>query len=72
MLYKSTDPAAQSIRHYEIEDAKMHRSRRRYTATEAEHKAFWDAVANRKTPPVYTPVAGDIIGYNNDGTPRFA
>ena len=72
--------ASPEIAHYEIQDALMDRdnamvgihTRRRYTATEAEHKAFWEAVDRRSTPPQYTPVAGDIIGYNSNGTPRFA
>jgi hypothetical protein len=48
------------------------RSRRRYTATEAEHKAFWDAVNRRTEPPVYVPVAGDIIGYDRACNPIYA
>lgn len=72
--------ASPEISHYETEDALMERdyamvgirSRRRYTTTEAEHAAFWDAVNRRTEPPVYVPVAGDIIGYDRACNPIYA
>jgi len=68
------------IAHYETQDALIDRdyaavgirTRRRCTATEAEHAAFWDAVNRRTEPPVYLPVAGDIIGYDKFCKPVYA
>jgi len=68
------------IAHYETEDALMERdyaavgirTRRRCTATEAEHAAFWDAVDSRSKHIEQTPVAGDIIGYDKFCKPVYA
>jgi hypothetical protein len=75
MNYNPIDPTADSIRHYEIQDALMDRdyaTNRRYTATPEEHAAFWNAVESRREYVQRTPVAGDIIGYNNKCQPIYA
>jgi hypothetical protein len=77
---KQIDPTADAIRHYEIQDALIERdyaevgicSRRRYTATKAEHKAFWEAVDRRTEYVEHKPVAGDIIGYDRSCQPIYA
>jgi len=74
------DRTVDSIRHYETQDALMERdyasvgirTRRHYTATPEEHAAFWNAVDSRREYVQRTPVAGDIIGYNNKCQPIYA